>query len=71
MMFSKLSDEQLELTYKQAESMNPVNYDLLRELRFEMYRRGFTSFHGISFEEIRRNNPYLAEEYEEWSKTQV
>jgi hypothetical protein len=65
-VFMMASNEQLEQIYKQAESAQPVNPEVLKEIRFEMYRRGFKEFHGISFEQLRYNNPYLAFEYQEW-----
>jgi hypothetical protein len=65
-VFMMASNEQLEQIYKQAESAQPVNPEVLKEIRFEMYRRGIKEFHGISFEELLANNSYLAAEYEEW-----
>lgn len=66
MGFDGITDEQLEFMYKQAEGANPINFLFLKEMRFEMYARGIAYFHGISFEEARKNNPALAAEYDEW-----
>lgn len=70
MDFSNLTDEQLESTYKQAE-LHPENALLLKAMRFEMYKRGFSHFHGIHFEQLLVTNQALAEEYEAWRLDQL